>query len=86
MIILIKKHIFYYCSLVLILAVGGLFALQVSYDRSLQMTIVTLTVILYVIWGILHHIINHDITSKIVIEYVLMGSLGLSIVLFLLRS
>jgi hypothetical protein len=34
----------------------------------------------------LHHAGNHTITAKIVIEYILIGSLGLTVILFLLKG
>ncbi len=83
---LIKVDIEYYISLSLILFAGLLLAYYVGYDRQLQLLIIIDTVFLYIGWGILHHHINHDLTSKIVIEYVLMGSFGLTIMMFLLRG
>lgn len=81
----LKKHTMYYLSLLTILIIGVYFALNTSYDKTLQTIIIILTVLAYVIWGIMHHLANHDLKMKIVVEYVLVGGLGLSIILFLLR-
>lgn len=82
----IKKHIGYYLFLLLILTGGFFLATQFSYDRKFQISSILLTAIFYVIWGIIHHLINHDLTTKIVVEYILMGSLGVTVVLFLLKG
>lgn len=82
----IGKHIGYYFSLITILALGIFLSLQTSGDRQLQMLIMVMTVFFYVLWGILHHLLEHDLSIKIVIEYVLIGSLTMSIVLFLVRG
>lgn len=82
----IEKHIGYYFSLIIILALGIFLSLQTSGDRQLQMLIMVMTVFFYVLWGILHHLLEHDLSIKIVIEYVLIGSLAMSIVLFLVRG
>ena len=80
----IKMHIGYYISLVVILGFGFLLVSLFSPNRELQTVVVTLTTLFYISWGIIHHLINHDLHTKIVVEYVLIGSLGLTIILFIL--
>lgn len=80
----IKMHIGYYISLIAILAFGFLLVFLSSPNRNLQMMTVVLTTLFYIFWGIIHHVINHDLHAKIVVEYVLIGGLGLTIVLFIL--
>ena len=82
----IGRHAGYYISLIAILVLGFILASTSSSYRELQIGIVALTTIFYVLWGILHHLLNHDLSSKIVIEYVLIGSFGLAIVVFLLKG
>ncbi|MBI2028308.1 MAG: hypothetical protein HYT07_01740 [Candidatus Levybacteria bacterium] len=79
-----KKHIFYYLALILILILGFLLAYINSSNRQIQILAVVFTAISYVFWGILHHLFNHDLSMKIMVEYVLIGSLGLAIILILL--
>lgn len=81
-----KKHFEYYLPLVAILFLGFFLALATSYNRQFQTIIILSTVFCYAVWGILHHLLHHDLTLKIMIEYVLIGSLGLTIVLFLLNG
>ena len=77
------KHSAYYVSLIVILALGFLLAYNSS-NRSFQIGAVIVTTFLYVLWGIMHHLINHDLNVKIVIEYILIGVFGLTIIFFLL--
>ena len=79
-----KMHLGYYASLCLILAFGFFLVYLLSPNRGLQILIVVLTTIFYVFWGIVHHFLNHDLHLKIVVEYMLIGILGLSMVFFIL--
>lgn len=81
-----KQHTEYYLSLIVLLGLGTLLVFGAAPDKEFQTLIIVLTTVFYVGWGIVHHIINHDSTSKIVIEYVLIGSLGLTLVLFFLKG
>ena len=81
----LEKHIGYYISLFAILGTG--FAIIfLSFDRSLQILSLVLTAFFYVLWGIIHHLIHHNLTAKIVVEYSLMGALGIAIVFFILKG
>ena len=81
-----KSHSAYYLVLTMILTSGLIWTYLSSPNRQLQMTIVVLTTFFYVAFGTLHHYINHDLNTKIVIEYTLIGSLGLSLVFFLMKG
>lgn len=81
-----NEHILYYISLIIIFVLGTLLISLVSPNKQLQMAIFSFVALLYVIWGILHHFINHEITSKIVVEYILIGILGTAIMFFLLKG
>ena len=78
-----KTHFVYHFSLASILALG-FFAFILTPDRKLEVALITFAS--YVIWGLVHHYINHDLMPKIVIEYILIGLLGTSIILFMLRG
>lgn len=81
----IKNHYIYYTFLAIIIVLGITLALQMT-TKGMQMAVVILTTFLYIGGGIVHHALEHDINAKIVIEYILIGSLGMSIVLFLLQG
>lgn len=82
----INEHILYYISLIIIFAVGAFLISLVSPNKQLQMGIFLLIAVFYVIWGILHHFINHEISKKIVVEYILIATLGVAIMFFLLKG
>lgn len=79
------KHSAYYASLIIILTLGFLLAYNNS-DRAFQIGVVIVTTFCYVLWGIMHHLINHDLNAKIVIEYILIGAFGLTVIFFLLSA
>jgi hypothetical protein len=76
-------HIIYYLSLTAILGLSFFLAYGSS-DRSFQIGTVIAATFFYVLWGIIHHLVNHDLHGKIVVEYILTGAFGLTIVFFLL--
>jgi len=78
------KHSPYYISLIVILTLGFLLAYTNHANRSFQIGVVIATTFFYVLWGIIHHLLNHDLNVKIVIEYILIGAFGLTIIFFLL--
>lgn len=80
----IHDHIPYVLSLVVIVVLGLLLAMQFSYSKQAQMLVVVMITFLYVGVGLFHHKENHDLSSKIVVEYTLIGALGMTIVSFLL--
>jgi hypothetical protein len=79
----ISGHTIYYVSLVTILSLSFLLA-YTSSDRKFQLGVIVATTFFYVLWGIMHHLINHDLHTKIVIEYMLIGAFGLTVIFFLL--
>lgn len=81
-----KDHRWYYVSLVTVVVFGIIGLINTAYNRQLQMIIVSVTTLFYVSLGIIHHVIDHDLTVKIVIEYILIGSLGMTLFAFLLSG
>ncbi|HYM64873.1 MAG TPA: hypothetical protein VES68_00085 [Candidatus Sulfotelmatobacter sp.] len=81
-----KKHMGYYLSLFLILFLGLILIFISSPNIFFQSIILLLTVFFYVLWGLMHHLINHEFTAKIMIEYVLIGLLGISIFFFFIMG
>jgi len=81
----ISEHTIYYISLIIILSLGFLLAYSSS-DRGFQIGVIVAITFFYALWGIMHHLINHDLNVKIVIEYILIGVFGLTIIFFLLST
>ena len=82
----INEHVAYYISLIAMFALGIFLISSVTPNKQLQMLIFVIMALFYVIWGVLHHSINHELSSKIVVEYVLVGTLGVAIMFFLLKG
>jgi hypothetical protein len=78
-----KKHFGYYLSLSAILLLGIVLVVLTSPNIKTQSLVISLTVFFYILWGIMHHFINHELSMRIVIEYVLIGALGLSVLFFM---
>ena len=79
----LSKHSLYYFSLIVILFLGFILVSGTS-NRSFQIGVVLITTFFYVLWGLMHHLLNHDFTLKIMIEYILIGVFGLTVIFFLL--
>lgn len=80
-----KKHLGYYMVLILIALTGLFLILRTGPDPQLKMLLIVLITFFYVVWGVLHHFIHHDLTVKIMLEYVLIGALGITLIFFLVK-
>lgn len=82
----IKEHMLYYLSL-LGLLIGGLILIFLSSpNRDLQMIFLVGLSICYVMVGIIHHLMNHDLVGKIVVEYILIAVLGIAAAFFVFKG
>lgn len=81
-----NRHLGYYISLLGILLLGFLLIYFASPNRQLQISIFVIVTFFYVVLGILHHKINHDLTVKIVVEYILIGTFGIAVMFFLFKG
>lgn len=82
----INEHVIYYMSLIAIFALGIFLMSLAMPNKQLQMLIFVIMAIFYVIWGVLHHFINHELSNKIVVEYILIATLGVAVMFFLLKG
>ncbi len=85
MIKLFKKHYLYYCIAAVIQLLGFLVVLFVADTKQLQMSVIIIVTILFTAWALAHHYFHHDLHPKVVIEYILMGTLGISLAFFVLN-
>ncbi len=81
----IKKHLLYYLSFISIQVAGWLLFLAVNPDRQLQMMVVILISSFSTVFALIHHKVSHTLTSKIVVEYVLIAALGISLMFIYLK-
>ena len=80
----IAKHLPHYLSLAGILIAGVIGFLVFSYERAFQIAVAIGLALAYVAWGIIHHAIHRDLHLSVVIEYVVVASLGLVVMLSLI--
>ena len=81
----IHNHLGYYISLIAILFLG-FFAIQKTNQLETQILIFSIITFIYVLFGVVHHLLNHKLNVKIMIEYVLVGCLGIAIIFFILKG
>ncbi len=79
----LKSHRGYYLSFGVLMFLCVTLILKTANDTDIRMAILFLTGFLYAFWGIVHHLVHHDVSVKIVLEYVLVGALGIVLVLLL---
>ena len=80
----IAKHLPHYLPLMGILFAGAVGFFLFSYDITFQIGTVVAVSVSYVVWGIIHHAIHRDLYLVVVIEYLVIASLGLVIVFSLI--
>lgn len=77
-----SRHTLYYIFETVILGFGFfvVFLSKNVYDKALALFILVMA---YIVIGVVHHKMKHDINLKIVLEYVLIGALVFSVFLLL---
>lgn len=81
-----RRHLEYYLSFILILAAGLFLVFQSKGNPVLQMDFVVMLGFCYVAWGIVHHVLHHSSSPKIILEYVLVASLGIATMFFVIHG
>lgn len=81
-----QKHLLYYISLITILGLGCYLIYFFNYNKQIQLFLIILVTVFYAVWGILHSILHHSISTKIVLEYVAMAALGAAILNLIIRN
>lgn len=80
-----KSSWFHLFILLIILVLGTATFFAVAGNPTAQLVTAMITSVAYVIWGILHHAIDGDLHLKIVIEYVLVGTIAILFLYFVMR-
>jgi hypothetical protein len=73
----------YYFIETLILSLGFFTLYMFPFAGYTQVIAMGVLVVAYAVMGIIHHTLDHDIHTKIVLEYILIGSLVFALFLFL---
>lgn len=75
-----------YIVLVCILVGGGLAFYYVRASTSLQLMVGIIMSAAYVLWGIIHHTVKKELHMRVVIEYILMGTIAVVLLATILRA
>jgi len=70
------RHPLHYFTLLCVMLVGLWGVLWFSYHPPTQLILMVAMAASYVVWGILHHHQHRDLHLKIVLEYLLLATLG----------
>lgn len=70
------RHLFEYFILALCVGIWLWAFIVVEHNRAARMGLVISLFALYVIWGIIHHLLDRDLTTKIIIEYAAIAALA----------
>lgn len=76
----IKEHTNHYAMLGSWLALGVFLFVFLGYSTVLRFAVVIVFALGYVVWGVVHHHLNRDLSGEIVLEYVLIALLTVVVV------
>jgi len=74
-----------YLILTVLVSVAITLTLYFNGNKNYQQTIIIGLSILYIVWGIIHHLKEKTLRARIVLEYVLYAILGCILVIGLLK-
>lgn len=80
-----KSSWFHFIILIVMLTLGTATFFMVAGNPTAQLATGITTSVAYVFWGVLHHAIDGDLHRKVVIEYVLVGTIAILFLYFVMR-
>lgn len=81
-----RNFILNYAVLILILSGGIASFYSVRGNPTSALLIGIVTSVSYVLWGIIHHAIDHSLHKRIVVEYLLIGAIAIVLLSTIIRS
>lgn len=75
------RHVTHYLFLLVILIIGIFSMLILGKNVTSKITIIIFIGVSYFLWGIVHHLLEKDLHSEIIIEYFLFSVLGVASIL-----
>lgn len=78
-----RHHGLLYVIEFLIIGSGFAFLLTMSLPFYTQLAVITIILSIYIVVGLLHHRTHHDISIKVVLEYILISALVFALFVFL---
>jgi hypothetical protein len=81
-----KSNSFLNILILFIILVCGIFTFStLKGNVPLQMLVGVTTTVAYVIWGILHHLMENSLHKQVVVEYILIGVIAILMLFIVLR-
>ena len=80
----LKRFLMHYGSLLTVVSMGFVGVIFFSYNKWIQAGILVAVATSYVVWGVTHHHIHKNLYLSVILEYVLIATVGLVIVLSLI--
>lgn len=77
-------HTMHFIILILILLGSAGAFLLLQGNHTSQLIVGVLTAVSYTLWGIIHHMLQKDLHTKIVVEYILMGAIAIVLLFIVL--
>jgi hypothetical protein len=81
-----RKHIGYYLCQIGVITILLILISQMHENHFVQILLVISLGLFYAVWGILHHVIHHDLQLKIILEYSTIALLGISIIFLVMKG
>lgn len=78
------KDLSHYIPLFGLMVAGFVAFWLFSYDRVFQIATAISTALAYVLWGLVHHYIHRDLNVSVIVEYLVIASLGLMVIFSLI--
>ena len=78
-------HTLFYIALFAVLAGAGWLFFTFQGQKSYQLFVVVGTSVFYMVWGILHHILEDEFDFEVLLDYLLMAGLVIVISLLALK-
>lgn len=79
------KHYLHYTISAIIFIAGLVLIFLNGHDQKLQLAFIIMTATFYFMWSLVHHSIHHQLNTHVVIEYMLIVSLGTILSFFLVQ-
>lgn len=78
-----SKHVMYYLFAGAIFLIGLVLIALNDHDNKLQALFIAMTATCYLLWSSVHHYVHHQLHPRVVVEYILIASLGIVLSFFL---
>ncbi len=76
-----SKDFNHYIPLIGVMLAGTLGIILFSYDQIFQAVLAVVVATCYVLWGLVHHHLHHDLEFNVFVEYLAIASIGLMIIM-----